>query len=113
MSGEIFISYRRADQAKAALLWKLLHERGVEAWYDQHVPSGEDWRAATANALVAAPIAHVADRNDRHPCLLARGVLGKAGKCRVHRRAVVANRRTDEDLRFAACKTDTARQRTT
>lgn len=56
MAGEIFISYRRADQAKAALLWKLLHERGVEAWYDQHVPSGEDWRAATANALVAAPI---------------------------------------------------------
>jgi TolB-like protein len=56
MSGEIFISYRRADQAKAALLWKLLHERGVDAWYDQHVPSGEDWRAATANALVAAPI---------------------------------------------------------
>lgn len=56
MSGEIFISYRRADQAKAVLLWKLLHERGVDAWYDQLVPSGEDWRAATANALVAAPI---------------------------------------------------------
>jgi len=28
----------------------------VDAWYDAHVPSGEDWRAATANALVAAPI---------------------------------------------------------
>lgn len=56
MAGEIFISYRRADAAKAGLLWQLLKDRGVEAWYDAHVPSGEDWRAATANALVKAPV---------------------------------------------------------
>ncbi len=34
MSGEIFISHRRADQAKAGLLYQLLKDRGVDAWYD-------------------------------------------------------------------------------
>ncbi len=56
MAGEIFISYRRSDESRARLLYELLKERGVEAWYDRHVAAGEDWRSATANALVKAPI---------------------------------------------------------
>lgn len=56
MAGQIFISYRRSDQAKARLLHALLKQRGVDAWYDALVAAGEDWRRATAKALDAAPI---------------------------------------------------------
>src|ERR1700761_7391965 len=51
MAGEIFISYRRADEAWARLLHEQLKAQGVEAWYDAHVGAGEDWRVATARAL--------------------------------------------------------------
>src|SRR6185503_12920361 len=51
MAGEIFISYRRADQAWARLLHSLLRDEGVEAWYDAQVGAGQDWRKATARAL--------------------------------------------------------------
>ncbi|MFT3723909.1 MAG: toll/interleukin-1 receptor domain-containing protein [Hyphomonadaceae bacterium] len=56
MPGEIFISYRRVDQAKATLLYELLKERGVDAWYDALLDAGDDWRHKTAHALVSAPI---------------------------------------------------------
>src|SRR5471030_1743212 len=56
MAGEIFISYRRADQAWARLLHAQLQAEGVEAWYDAHVGAGQDWRSATAKALKASRI---------------------------------------------------------
>src|SRR5260370_40303653 len=56
MAGEIFISYRRADQAWARLLHAQLQAEGVEAWYDAHVGPGEDWRITTAKALQASRI---------------------------------------------------------
>jgi len=56
MAGEIFISYRRADQAWARLLHELLRAEGVEAWYDAQVGAGQDWRIATAKALEASQI---------------------------------------------------------
>src|SRR5450432_3964348 len=56
MAGEIFISYRRADQAWARLLHAQLRAEGVEAWYDAQVAPGEDWRIATAKALEASKI---------------------------------------------------------
>ena len=56
MAGEIFISYRRADQAWARLLHAQLQAQGVEAWYDAHVGAGQDWRVATARALQASKI---------------------------------------------------------
>lgn len=56
MPGDVFISYRRSDQAKAQRLHALLKQRGVDAWYDTQVGVGEDWRRATAKALDAAPI---------------------------------------------------------
>src|SRR5258705_11064013 len=56
MAGEIFISYRRADESWARLLHSQLRAEGVEAWYDAHVAAGEDWRIATAKALQASQI---------------------------------------------------------
>ncbi len=56
LAGDIFISYRRSDQAKAELLHRLLAERGVDAWYDALLKAGEDWRTKTAQALVDAPV---------------------------------------------------------
>jgi TolB-like protein len=51
MAGEIFISYRRADQAWARLLHAQLRAEGIEAWYDAQVGAGQDWRLSTAKAL--------------------------------------------------------------
>ncbi len=56
MSGDIFISYRRGDEAKARLLHGLLRERGVEAWFDAQIGAGADWRAAITQALQDAPV---------------------------------------------------------
>ena len=56
MAGEIFISYRRADQAWARLLHSQLQAEGVEAWYDAQVGAGQDWRSATAKALQVSQI---------------------------------------------------------
>jgi TolB-like protein/Tfp pilus assembly protein PilF len=56
MAGEIFISYRRADQAWAQLLHSQLRAEGVEAWYDAQVGAGQDWRIATAKALESSRI---------------------------------------------------------
>jgi hypothetical protein len=56
VAGEIFISYRRADQAWARMLYQQLQAEGVEAWYDAHVGAGEDWRIATAQALESSRI---------------------------------------------------------
>src|ERR1700712_3430786 len=56
MAGEIFISYRRADEAWARLLHSQLRAEGVEAWYDAQVGAGQDWRIATAKALEASQI---------------------------------------------------------
>ena len=51
MAGEIFISYRRADEAWARLLHRELKAEGVEAWYDALIGPGQEGRLATAKAL--------------------------------------------------------------
>ncbi len=56
MAGEIFISYRRADEAWARRLHAQLQAIGVEAWYDAQIGAGQDWRTATAKALQASRI---------------------------------------------------------
>jgi TolB-like protein/tetratricopeptide (TPR) repeat protein len=56
MAGEIFISYRRADEAWARLLHAQLQAEGAEAWYDAQIGAGQDWRNATAKALQASRI---------------------------------------------------------
>ena len=55
MAGEIFISYRRADEVWARMLHAQLRSEVFEAWYDAHVAPGEDWRIATAKALGNQP----------------------------------------------------------
>ena len=56
MAGEIFISYRREDEAWAQLLHSQLRAEGIEAWYDAQVGAGQDWRLATAKALESSRI---------------------------------------------------------
>jgi TolB-like protein len=56
MAGEIFISYRRADETWARLLHAQLRAEGVEAWYDAQIGAGQDWRSATAKALQGSRI---------------------------------------------------------
>ncbi len=56
MAGEIFISYRRSDEARARLLHAQLRAEGVEAWYDAQIGAGQDWRTATAKALQTSRI---------------------------------------------------------
>jgi TolB-like protein len=56
MAGEIFISYRRSDEAWARLLHSQLQAEGVDAWYDAQVGAGQDWRTATARALQASRV---------------------------------------------------------
>jgi adenylate cyclase len=56
MAGEIFISYRRADEAWARLLHTQLQAEGVDAWYDAQIGAGQDWRVATATALEASQV---------------------------------------------------------
>src|SRR5665213_1711548 len=56
MAGEIFISYRRVDEAWARLLHAQLQAEGVDSWYDAQVGAGQDWRTATARALQASRI---------------------------------------------------------
>src|SRR5579863_4147381 len=56
MAGEIFISYRRADEAWARMLHAQLRAEGVEAWYDALIGAGEDWRITTAQALEGSRI---------------------------------------------------------
>jgi len=51
MAGEVFISYRRADEAWASLLHRELKAEGIEAWYDALIGPGQEWRLATAKAL--------------------------------------------------------------
>jgi hypothetical protein len=56
MAGEIFISYRRTDETWARLLHAQLRAEGVEAWFDAQIGAGQDWRAATAEALQTSRI---------------------------------------------------------
>src|SRR5450432_2562777 len=56
MAGEIFISYRRADESWARLLHAQLQAEGVDAWFDAQIGAGQDWRTATDKALQASHI---------------------------------------------------------
>ena len=54
MAYDIFISYRRTDQAVARALVEQLEARGVKVWWDQKIEGGEDWRDAIVAGLEAA-----------------------------------------------------------
>jgi TIR domain len=82
MAGEIFISYRRADEAWARLLHAQLQAEGVEAWYDAQIGAGQDWRTATAKALQASRIfvllfSHAASESEDIAKELAAAIFSK------------------------------------
>jgi len=50
----VFISYQRADEARAAHLAASLESHGVEVWWDAKIPKGDDWRERIVAALLKA-----------------------------------------------------------
>ena len=52
MGYDIFLSYRRADQALARELVAALEARGVGVWWDQKIAAGVDWRDAIVENLM-------------------------------------------------------------
>ena len=54
MPYDIFLSYRRSDQAIARALVTELEARGVAVWWDQKIEGGEDWRDAIVAGLEAS-----------------------------------------------------------
>ena len=54
MSYDIFISYRRSDQAIARALVADLEKQGLSVWWDQHIEGGDDWRDAIVAGLESA-----------------------------------------------------------
>ncbi|MFM2121022.1 MAG: hypothetical protein RL722_2490 [Pseudomonadota bacterium] len=43
--GEVFISYKREDELRAARLVRALEHHGLVVWWDRGVSAGENWRA--------------------------------------------------------------------
>ncbi len=56
MDYDIFLSYRRADQAIARDLVEALEARGVGVWWDQKIEAGVDWRDAIVENLIASDV---------------------------------------------------------
>ena len=50
----VFVCYSHEDAAAVYpdLAW--LHEQGVNVWYDEGIPAGENWRANIGRALLDA-----------------------------------------------------------
>lgn len=51
MAYDIFLSYRRSDQAIARAIVGALEERGLAVWWDQNIEGGQDWRDAIVAGL--------------------------------------------------------------
>lgn len=56
MDYDIFLSYRRADQAVARKVVEALEARGVRVWWDQKIEGGEDWRDAIVDSLTRSSV---------------------------------------------------------
>ncbi len=54
MGYDVFLSYRRSDQAIARALVTELEALGVSVWWDQMIAGGEDWRDAIVAGLEGA-----------------------------------------------------------
>lgn len=54
MTNDVFLSYRRTDQALAQSLVEALQKQGVKVWWDQMIEGGEDWREAIVENLTGA-----------------------------------------------------------
>ena len=57
---DIFLSYKREDEARVGRLAKALEQAGLKLWWDRGLPGGESWRANIQSALAAAKCVIVA-----------------------------------------------------
>ena len=53
---DLFLSYKREDEARVARLVKALEAAGLSLWWDRGLPGGEEWRANIEAALDAAKV---------------------------------------------------------
>ena len=51
---EVFISYKREDEARVSRLVRALEGTGLSVWWDRGLPGGESWREQIQTALDAA-----------------------------------------------------------
>lgn len=51
---DVFLSYKREDEARAGRLVQALQAQGLEVWWDRGLQAGESWREQIAAALAAA-----------------------------------------------------------
>lgn len=53
---DVFVSYKREDEARVARLVQALEDAGLPVWWDRGLPGGEQWRATIEAALDAANV---------------------------------------------------------
>jgi hypothetical protein len=51
---DVFVSYKREDEARIGRLVQALERRGFSVWWDRGLPGGEGWRAGIEAALAEA-----------------------------------------------------------
>lgn len=51
---DVFISYKREDQPRAAVIVKALKASGLDVWWDPHIEGGTAWRTMLAEKLEQA-----------------------------------------------------------
>ena len=54
MTSDVFVSYKREDEARVGVLMQALESAGVSLWWDRRIAAGESWRTEIQRALDAA-----------------------------------------------------------
>jgi hypothetical protein len=57
---DVFLSYKREDEARVGRLVQALEKAGLKVWWDRGLPGGESWRANIQGALDGAKCVIVA-----------------------------------------------------
>ena len=57
---DIFLSYKREDEARVGRLVRALEKAGLAVWWDRRLPGGESWRTNVGNELDKAKCVIVA-----------------------------------------------------
>src|SRR5580698_5900534 len=58
--GDVFVSYKRENQALVQDLVQALRGAGLDVWWDQDIPTGAPWEATIEHALHEAKVSIVA-----------------------------------------------------
>src|ERR1017187_1437365 len=51
---DVFISYKREDEARVAVLRRALKQAGLDVWWDREIPGGDKWRRRILTQLESA-----------------------------------------------------------